>query len=336
MWTGYSARPRPDFFLDLWETPVRVSDKVLSVTVFLGRDDSGDFVAYGTGFITVVKTDGYLFQQVVTASHVIEQINFDPICVRINRLDGRMEHAYLNLKDWVFHPDKSVDIAVCPANIPPEQYAIRHIDIEKALLTKEVLEEHDLGVGDEVYMSGMYTRHLGSTANTPIVRIGNLAAIPREKVETDRGYVRAYLIEARSIGGLSGSPVFLHPAPVKFNSSGQIKFATGNVEYFLGMMQGHHVTSNPTDIASPDDDYTPADMNTGIGVVIPADQIMDVIRLPKLEAQRKKLTKEAKEKAGFVPDAAAPVPSTKADNPSHEEDFNRLLTSVATGKRSDD
>ena len=45
--------------------------------------------------------------------------------------------------------------------------------------------------------------------NLPIVRLGAIAAMPGEYIKTDWGCLRAYLIEARSIGGLSGSPVFI-------------------------------------------------------------------------------------------------------------------------------
>lgn len=335
-WTGYSVKPRPDFFLDLWETPVRVSDHVLSCTVFLGRDDRGEFVAYGTGFISAVTKDGYMFQQLVTARHVVEDIEFDPICVRLNDPDGRLKHAYVDKDAWVFHPDESIDVAVCASIIPPERYGIRHVNVEEDVPAKDIFEEYDLGIGDEVYMAGMYTRHLGSTTNTPILRIGNLAAIPKEKVETNRGFVHAYLIEARSIAGLSGSPVYLHRAPFRILPDGQIKAAEGGKAHvFLGMMQGHHVTSNPSDIATPDDDYTPTDMNSGIGVVILAEQIMEVIMLPELEEVRKGAAKKAREASGFVADSAGPKPSTTDENPQHKEDFNRLLGAASKGKQSD-
>ena len=44
----------------------------------------------------------------------------------------------------------------------------------------------------------------------PILRMGNLAAYPQERVQVEGVEMDAYLIEARSIGGLSGSPVFYH------------------------------------------------------------------------------------------------------------------------------
>jgi hypothetical protein len=50
--------------------------------------------------------------------------------------------------------------------------------------------------------------HTGDLKNVPIVRVGNLASYPSEQIQTRAfGRMEAYLIEARSIGGLSGSPV---------------------------------------------------------------------------------------------------------------------------------
>jgi hypothetical protein len=55
----------------------------------------------------------------------------------------------------------------------------------------------------------------GRKRNIPIVRTGNISMIPSEKVpgiQIRRGESvesEVYLIEARSVGGLSGSPVFI-------------------------------------------------------------------------------------------------------------------------------
>lgn len=143
-WTGDSATPRPDFFLDLWETPMRTGDKVLQCTVFLGRDDGGSFVAHGTGFIGAINVNERFFQQIVTARHVIESIDFERICVRINRNDGRLEHGYLNRSECLYHPSPEIDIAVFPTFVPPEQYAITHVNFDTELATPEVFEAYDI------------------------------------------------------------------------------------------------------------------------------------------------------------------------------------------------
>ena len=82
-------------------------------------------------------------------------------------------------------------------------------------------------MGDEVFVVGLFRHRHGTQRNIPIVRVGNLAALTEEKVATnDFGLVDAYLIEARSIGGLSGSPVFLNLWVVRHVEK-QVKHATG-------------------------------------------------------------------------------------------------------------
>ena len=333
MFIGYDQHPRAYFFWDVWEGNMRVSEKVLSCVCFLGRDDSGSFLAYGTGFFAVVATGERLFQHIVAARHVIENINFDPICVRLNRSDGRIEHTYADRKHWVFHPDPAVDIAVCPTHVPPESYDIKHVHLGQEVATPEVFEDEKIGVGDDVFMAGMFTRHIGETSNDPIVRIGTIAGLPAEKVQTDRGLVYAYFVEVRSIAGLSGSPVFVHMAPLRVMADGEVRRSEKRTHYFLGVMQGHHVSQDPTDVASPDD-YTPGDMNTGIGVVIPAERIIEVIDLPVLRTEREMIAEKKRKESGFVPDSTGhKKPPTTDENPQHREDFNRLLDAAMSGNK---
>src|SRR5206468_3965471 len=58
---------------------------------------------------------------------------------------------------------------------------------------------------------GLFTQRHGTQKNIPIVRIANIAAMPEEPLQDENSgkEYSAYLIEARSIGGLSGSPVFM-------------------------------------------------------------------------------------------------------------------------------
>ncbi len=335
MFIGYDQHPRAYFFWDVWEGNMRVSEKVLSCVCFLGRDDSGSFLAYGTGFFAVMVTGERLFQHIVAARHVIEDINFDPICMRLNRSDGRIQHTYTHKEHWVFHPDPAVDIAVCPTDVPPEQYDIAHVHLGEEVATPDVFRDEKIGLGEDVFMAGLFTRHIGQTANSPIVRIGTLAGMPTEKVETNRGLVHAYLVETRSIAGLSGSPVFLHMAPLRVMGDGEVRQSRGKPHYFLGVMQGHHVTSDPIDVASPDDS-TPGDMNTGIGVVIPAERVSEVIDLPVLREAREMIAEKMRKGSGFVEDSAkGKEPPATDENPQHREDFSRLLDAAVPGNKSD-
>ena len=145
---------------------------------------------------------------------------------------------------------------------------------------------------------GLFHRHAGTKKNTPVVRTGNIAAMPEEPVDTARGPMEAYLVEARSIGGLSGSPVFVHLGIVR-NVEGQVKFATQKwgVFYLLGMMQGHwEMPLLDVDFAN-EDERGLVTANMGIAVVSPADRILEVLNQPFYLALRLISENELKKKA---------------------------------------
>jgi hypothetical protein len=70
---------------------------------------------------------------------------------------------------------------------------------------------------------GLFSEHPGGDHNEPIARFGNIALMPAEKVTVDVGdstaHIRAYLVEARSWGGHSGSPAFVFFPPDRFLNS---------------------------------------------------------------------------------------------------------------------
>ena len=336
-YAGYDSRPRVGELWAAWEGGLRVNDRVLSAVVFLGREFQGRFTPLGTGFLAVKNTSGRLFQHIVTARHVVEDVKSASICARINTLDGRVEHTYIEDGMWMYHDDPAVDVAVCPTHVPPEHYDVRHVHLDEERLTPQLISENQFGVGDDIFAAGMFTRHIGDIQNRPIVRTGTIASMLGEKVETNRGLVEVYLVEARSIAGLSGSPVFLQVAPLRVLPGGEVSQAQGRVHYFLGVMQGHHVTQHPMDVASPDEDYSPGDMNTGIGVVMPAERVIEVVEKPELRDERERIVANLQRNSGFVPDSAkVSEPPTTAGNPQHEEEFNRLLGAAVRKRPQDD
>ena len=73
----------------------------------------------------------------------------------------------------------------------------------------ERLANWNIGIGDEVHAVGLFSEAPGHQTNMPIVRVGNIPMMPTEQIQTDMGYADVYLVEARSLGGMSGSPVFV-------------------------------------------------------------------------------------------------------------------------------
>jgi hypothetical protein len=169
------------------------------------------------------------------------------------------------------------------------------------LLTDREVQQHGIGPGDEVYITGLFTYHMGTSRNTPIVRVGNIAMLPQDKIRIKRNSqteeIEAYLIEARSIGGLSGSPVFVHPTA---NLLGMFKWGTNqstsgivmDAELFLlGLMCAHY------DVELEDIGGTPIagvghNVNVGVGAVTPAQKILDIIQGAELNEVRLEMKKQ--------------------------------------------
>jgi hypothetical protein len=145
------------------------------------------------------------------------------------------------------------------------------------------MEANNIGLGDEVFIVGLFKSHHGQKMNVPIVRIGNLAMMKGEPVWTAYcGDIEAHLIEARSISGLSGSPVFIHTPLLEPQGATQFRL--------LGLMHGHFDIKNLNEdiVVEALGDATRG-INTGIGVVIPVEKILETIDQPELVELRRKL-----------------------------------------------
>jgi hypothetical protein len=152
-------------------------------------------------------------------------------------------------------------------------------------------------------MIGLFRNHYGREQNVPIVRAGNIACMRNEPVFTDyAGYIDAYLVEAHSISGLSGSPVFLanHPRVLRSPNDPE-KFIHGfhgdrPALYLMGLMHGHFdIKKLNEDTVVDDERDTTEGINTGIGVVVPVEKIVETIRdHPDLANQRKEVIENEK------------------------------------------
>lgn len=94
---------------------------------------------------------------------------------------------------------------------------------------------------------------------------------------THYGLIEAYLIEARSVGGLSGSPVFVHMPPIQ-QINGEITPGSGPLFYLLGLMHGHFDIPKLNEDVVKEERENTDQINTGIGIVIPVEKILETIR----------------------------------------------------------
>ena len=303
--------------------PNRARRSVLFIGDLTERDA---FRPRGTAFLVgVPDTSGRgLFPYLVTAQHVVVMLQErqKPIYCRLNRKDGTAAVEPLQAARWWYHPDDSEQTDVAVAALHVNWDVVDHEPIpmpEKWEANPLQLGKRDIGLGDETFAIGLFRKHVGTERNIPIIRIGNVAALPEEMIPTKWGMMRAYLVEMRSIAGLSGSPVF-----VDLPSAQPMGFLAGipdprfkppdpneNLNWFqyrfLGLIHGHFDIPNLIEDSVVEDDDGAKDIgiNTGIGLVIPAEKIIDTLYQPDLVAERQQIEAAFDREKAATPDNAS-------------------------------
>ncbi len=261
------------------------------------------------------------FSYLVTAAHVIDGIrkksNDDSVLIRVNTKEGGQKWYPTYLGSWKTHPDSAVDIAVMKFGSSGVQFD--HICWpDHAFVGSNDIFKYGIELADEVYFPGLFWPHSGKRRNIPIVRAGNIACLRGEKVATSFGDTDAYLVEARSIGGLSGSPVFID----LFASRREIKSMTAaevlkpdaktpirqspSSFRLLGVMHGHfRIPYGETEIHPDtiDEDQEREKLNMGIAIVIPAEKILEVATQFMAEETEEIADYEKKKRSYAVPDS---------------------------------
>ena len=239
------TRYRPAWAWGCSAQTMRIQEFFRKSVVFVGViDQAGAFAPYGTGFIVFYHFAERHFPYLVTARHVIEDAKSTkrPLAARVNTHSGIAQVGIIENAPWFHHATiPGCDIALTGFSGSPDTFDITGCDLSQVLLTPQYVEENDVSSGDEVFTLGLLTKHFGATKNIPITRIGNIAAMPDEPVDLGDafGMQEVYLIESRSIGGLSGSPVFLATPPYRLTSKGHIASMAGHKRsYLMGVNVG--------------------------------------------------------------------------------------------------
>ncbi|BBO34803.1 hypothetical protein [Lacipirellula parvula] len=266
------------------EPLMQVSDEILKCVAFLscltaaGQEDRGTAFFVSQTFPGGQPGEGVLFA--VTAKHVIDKAKSKgtdgKVYFRLNRKDGNAEYVAIPVTDWVKHPKTSADVAI--ATIDLDFLVYDHLSIPQKMFVSDPQETaHGIGPGSDLFFPGLFVRHKGTKSNIPIIRTGTIAAMPIEPIETDQGTVRAYLAEARSIGGLSGSPVFTH---LGLNYTTPI--------HFLGLVKSHYDIEDCLDVSKQ--------INMGIALVVPDDDILELLNSDVFDPARKAAQDESAER----------------------------------------
>lgn len=278
-----------------------IPDEIRKSTFFIGFVlPAGKFVPMGTGFLVGLPTsDGQHRATIpVTARHVLSKTEAaiaasgGTMVLRFNTRDGQMAYVETSPDAWLPHPDDeglapgvfTVDVAACLWQPESAGNALDFLTWPlEACADSGLVSAHGLGAGEDVFMAGLFINHVGKQRNIPIIRVGTIAAMAEEQIPTPRfGLIDAHLIEVRSIGGFSGSPVFLQMGNLR-SAGGNISLTAGPPPiYLLGLMHGFFgVEAEETALAEA---AAVDQLNSGIAAVVPVEKIIETLHHPKIEA----------------------------------------------------
>lgn len=299
---------------------VRVPEAWLTTVVFLGYEGS-KHQAESTAFFFQINErqigpgidfeTGHLY--LVTAAHCVRGQN--GIYALINDPDGGVRPVPLpDGEHWEYHPTdpENVDIAVLPLTIETAVFYAQagYGFLQASSLFDEAdlrrdLSEDGYGIADELVAVGLFYVHVGEDRTLPLVRSGNLAMVPREPVTVkDLGKTTSewlYIAELRSIGGMSGSPVF-----GVYRS--QIGAPTTPFRC-LGVLLGHW-NARIRDIAMP--------INEGLAMVAPARILDQVLNQEALVKRRRQENEDQRT------EAASAVVRDRASDATEPTEMERL------------
>ena len=246
--------------------------------------------AGGTGFLVGIESPqtGRPLVHVVTAKHVVDKGN------HVVRFASRVDDSEIlssKPEEWVFSLD--YDIAILGTDIPlSADYQTIPTDI---FVGKDLkVEKWSLFPGDEVTMIGRFVSHDGRARNKPVFRFGNISMLPDESHPVTVGdhHQVAFIVECRSLGGFSGSPVFVslaqprHMDPAEPSPPGLIPRSI----HFLGMDCGHlpFWSQVVDEYGNQVQDYR-VETNSGAAIVIPAWRILELLNGHALASKRKRI-----------------------------------------------
>ena len=161
--------------------------------------------------------------------------------------------------------------------------------------------DSDIHIGADVFMVGRFINYEGKQQNTPAVRFGNIAMISDEPIELNDGHEQeCILVEMRSHGGYSGSPVFIALPERPYVPESSSNMFPAPIPYshirLLGIDCGHIRDTATVMIPNPDpnkdDEEHPqgwyVTTNTNMSAVVPTWRLSKLLENHKdLKMQRK-------------------------------------------------
>lgn len=308
----YEYWPSGGVLVKLRGSRVWLQPSVLKCVAFAAAKTTSGYKIGGTVFFINHRIEHHSHYAIyaVTARHVVEgALNRSvdaAVHVRLNARDAATCWLPFKASEWEFHDDERVDVGVAPTGWSDELVSrFDHKTISSTVfLTDELIDALQTTPGERLYFPGLFVRQPGNETNLPIIRTGTIAALAKEPISTPLGLTKLHLAEVRSIGGHSGSPVFIYPDSDKEFHFGMSR--DDNSKFFearsknpalransmLGLIHGHFPI-RPDDLVPTigrdgNADWIEGvqDFNSGIAAIVPAAEILHVLNQPALVERR--------------------------------------------------
>lgn len=162
--------------------------------------------AGGTGFVVEYR-DEISHYYGVSNRHVVRDDGFSVI--RFNTAEST-EPFNFGPEEWETIADGE-DIAVVPLDFSFDKLSLTSVSVAS------FADEYDvrfgrIGIGDDVFMLGLFLDHSGVDRNRPLARFGNISMLPDPSAPIKRknDLSQSYIVDMHSRSGFSGSPVFAY------------------------------------------------------------------------------------------------------------------------------
>jgi hypothetical protein len=224
----------------------------------------------------------------ITARHIIDNSRrYGNLYLRLRLENNLFQDILVPQDSWICHP--RTDVAVIPVELPDEVDATQ-IPLDMLILDEKVAGG-GVGIGDEVFFVGLFSEYSGKQHDKPIVRFGNISLMHEEMpLKLTAGsdattLTDAYLVEARSWGGQSGSPAFIYYA---LDRKPGVVSVGGPRFVLLGLTHGHYEIKKSVAFIGDIIGSGKVPVNAGMAIVIPAQKIIDTLMQEELVLARKK------------------------------------------------
>ncbi|MGH6955654.1 MAG: hypothetical protein ACREEW_03195 [Caulobacteraceae bacterium] len=273
----------------------------------------------------------------VTNWHVAVAGGFSVI--RLNTADGSVDIIDLGPEDWQFLPGM-YDVCATPITIRGDLHKVSSISTLTFCADPSIPHNtgYKIGVGEDVFMIGLFVDHAGVGTNAPAARFGNISMLPNRSatLRQSTGYESVnYIVDMHSRSGFSGSPVYVYrtigndlsgnyvDAEVELRNvridtqldkfSGKLR--ANNLFMLLGIhwgqfpeaweiKSGRPRSSAEAHLLEADDRYVRG--MSGMTCVIPAWHILEVLEMPKLKGPRDAATRQDDGSSDPIPENATP------------------------------